>query len=53
MYGKASDVGSIQPGSSADIVVLDGSPLTNITATGKVIFISHKGVPVAPVPKQE
>lgn len=49
MYRKADQTGSIQPGRSADLVVLDGDPLAHIEATEKIVAILHNGVESRPV----
>jgi imidazolonepropionase-like amidohydrolase len=37
-------IGSIAPGMDADIIALDGSPLTDITAVRRVVFVMKDGV---------
>ena len=36
--------GSISPGMQADIIALDGNPLTDITAVRRVVFVMKGGV---------
>jgi imidazolonepropionase-like amidohydrolase len=42
--GMASQIGSIAPGLQADIIALDGNPLTDITAVRRVVFVMKGGV---------
>jgi imidazolonepropionase-like amidohydrolase len=42
--GMASQIGTIAPGLQADIIALDGDPLTDITAVRRVIFVMKGGV---------
>src|SRR6185503_234709 len=37
--GMADQIGSIAPGLQADIIALDGNPLTDITAVRRVVFV--------------
>jgi len=37
-------IGSIAPGMQADIIALDGNPLTDITAVRRVAFVMKGGV---------
>lgn len=41
--GMGSEIGSIAPGYDADIVAVDGDPLTDITATERVDFVMKGG----------
>jgi imidazolonepropionase-like amidohydrolase len=40
----ANQIGSIAPGLQADIIALDGDPLTDITAGRRVVFVMKGGV---------
>ena len=42
--GMADQIGSIAPGLQADIIALDGNPLTDITAVRRVVFVMKGGV---------
>jgi imidazolonepropionase-like amidohydrolase len=42
--GMANQIGSIAPGLQADIIALDGDPLTDITAVRRVVFVMKGGV---------
>jgi imidazolonepropionase-like amidohydrolase len=42
--GLADQIGSIAPGLQADIIALEGDPLTDITAVRRVIFVMKSGV---------
>jgi len=42
--GMADQFGSIAPGLEADIIALDGNPLTDITAVRRVVFVMKGGV---------
>jgi imidazolonepropionase-like amidohydrolase len=42
--GLADQIGSIAPGLQADIIALDGNPLTDITAVRRVRFVMKGGV---------
>jgi imidazolonepropionase-like amidohydrolase len=41
--GMADQIGSIAPGMQADIIALDGNPLTDITAVRRVVFVMKGG----------
>lgn len=41
--GMAQQIGSIAPGFQADIIALDGDPLTDITAVRRVVFVMKGG----------
>lgn len=43
-WGMANQIGSITPGLQADIIALDGNPLTDITAVRRVVFVMKGGV---------
>jgi len=42
--GMGKQIGSISPGMQADIIALDGNPLTDITAVRRVVFVMKAGV---------
>ena len=42
--GLANQIGSIAPGLQADVIALDGDPLTDITAVRRVVFVMKGGV---------
>jgi imidazolonepropionase-like amidohydrolase len=42
--GLAPDVGTLEVGRLADIVVVDGDPSSDITAAGRVRFVMKDGV---------
>jgi imidazolonepropionase-like amidohydrolase len=42
--GMSDQIGSIAPGLQADIIALDGDPLTDITAVRRVVFVMKGGV---------
>jgi imidazolonepropionase-like amidohydrolase len=42
--GMADQIGSIAPGMQADIIALDGDPLTDITAVRRVVFVMKGGI---------
>jgi len=42
--GMGDRIGSIAPGMQADIIALDGNPLTDITAVRRVVFVMKGGV---------
>jgi len=42
--GMGKQIGSIAPGMQADIIALDGNPLTDITAVRRVVFVMKGGV---------
>jgi len=39
-----NEIGSIEPGLQADIIALQGDPLTDITAVRHVVFVMRGGV---------
>lgn len=45
--GVDAEVGSIQPGKLADILIVEGNPLTDIAAVAKVRAVFKGGVPIA------
>lgn len=42
--GLGEQIGSIAPGYQADIIAVDGNPLTDITAVKRVVFVMKGGV---------
>jgi imidazolonepropionase-like amidohydrolase len=42
--GLADQIGLIAPGMQADIIALDGDPLTDITAVRRVVFVMKSGI---------
>jgi imidazolonepropionase-like amidohydrolase len=42
--GMADEIGSVAPALEADIIALDGDPLTDITAVRRVVFVMKRGV---------
>jgi len=42
--GMGDQIGSIAPGFEADIIALDGNPLTDITAVRRVVFVMKGGI---------
>jgi imidazolonepropionase-like amidohydrolase len=46
LLGRSKDVGSIQPGKFADLIGVDGNPLTNIRTLEHVAFVMKGGVVV-------
>ncbi|HET9802271.1 MAG TPA: amidohydrolase family protein [Candidatus Acidoferrum sp.] len=43
LLGKSKDIGTIEAGKYADIVAVDGDPLTDISAMEKVVFVMKGG----------
>lgn len=41
--GLANTVGSLAPGMEADVIAVDGDPLTDITALRRVVFVMKGG----------
>jgi imidazolonepropionase-like amidohydrolase len=42
--GMGSEIGSLAPGYAADIIALDGDPVTDLTAVRRVVFVMRGGV---------
>ncbi|KAI4123495.1 MAG: hypothetical protein LQ347_006135 [Umbilicaria vellea] len=47
-YFDITDRGVIAPGKRADMVLLDGNPLTNISKTGEILKVWIGGIPTVP-----
>jgi imidazolonepropionase-like amidohydrolase len=43
LLGVANEVGTIEPGKSADLVAVDGDPLTDVTVLKRVAFVMKSG----------
>ena len=46
LLGLASEVGTIEPGKSADIIAVTGDPLQDVTVLKKVDYVMARGEPV-------
>ena len=42
--GLGQRIGTLAPGFDADIIALDGDPLTDLTAVRRVVFVMRGGV---------
>jgi imidazolonepropionase-like amidohydrolase len=42
--GMSDQIGSLSPGHDADVIALDGDPLTDLTAVRRVVFVMRGGV---------
>ncbi len=51
LLGQSKDLGSIEAGKYADIVAVDGDPLTDIAAMEKVVFVMKGGEVYKPAAK--
>jgi imidazolonepropionase-like amidohydrolase len=47
LLGASDRIGSLEPGHYADVVAVDGDPLKDIGAMGKVVFVMKGGVVVS------
>jgi imidazolonepropionase-like amidohydrolase len=47
--GESADFGTIEPGKRADLVLLDGDPLVDISATSRAVHVMKGGVLLEPV----
>ena len=43
LLGLASEIGTIEPGKSADIIAVEGDPLTDVTVLKSVDFVMARG----------
>jgi imidazolonepropionase-like amidohydrolase len=50
ILGRGHDLGTIEPGKLADLIVVDGNPLFDITALGRVETVVKGGVVFRPEP---
>ena len=51
LLGRSKDIGAIEPGKFADIVAVDGDPLSDITVMEKVTFVMKGGEVYKSVPQ--
>lgn len=48
LLGLAKEIGTIEPGKSADIIAVSGDPLTDVTVLKKVEFVMARGETIVP-----
>jgi imidazolonepropionase-like amidohydrolase len=42
-FALEKDIGTLEPGSVADVIAVDGNPLVDIQAMSRVVFVMHNG----------